>query len=78
MGKHRLLRTRTKRRMKRRLQKRYADYMSQRISQGQMDQSLQSYLGILAHANTYRLAQDLKNAYWLRGAGGRRRYVVVS
>ena len=76
--KHRLLRTRTKRRMKRRLKERYVDYLSGRISQGQMDQSLQSYLGILAHANTYRLAQDLKNAYWLRGAGGRRRYVVVS
>ena len=66
--KHRLLRTRTKRRMKRRLKKRYADYLSRRISQGQMDQSLQSYLGILAHANTYRLAQSLKNAYWLRSA----------
>ena len=60
--KHRLLRTRTKRRMKRRLKKRYADYLSGRISQGQMDQSLQSYLGILAHANTYRLAQSRKNA----------------
>ena len=56
--KHRLLRTRTKRRMTRRLQKRYADYLSQRIDREQMDQSLQSYLGILAHANTYRLAQD--------------------
>ena len=31
-----------------------------------MDQSLQAYLGILAHANTYRLTQDLKNAYWTR------------
>jgi hypothetical protein len=54
--------------MKRRLKKRYADYLSRRISQGQMDQSLQSYLGILAHANTYRMAQELKNAYWVRGA----------
>ena len=49
--------------------KRYVDYLRERIGQGQMDQSLQSYLGILAHANTYRLAQSLKNAYWLRGAG---------
>ena len=65
--KHRLLRTRTKRRMKRRLQKKYTDYLSQRIAREQMDQSLQSYLGILSHANTYRLAQALKNAYWVSG-----------
>lgn len=67
--KHRLLRTRTRRRMQRRLRKKYADYLSQRIDRAEMDQSLQSYLGMLSHANAYRLAEGLKNAYWVRGEG---------
>ena len=63
---HRLLRTRTRRRMQRRLKTKYADYLNQKIDRTQMDQGLQSYLGILSHASTYRLSQDLKNAYWIR------------
>lgn len=31
-----------------------------------MDQRLQSYLGILSHANQHKLSQALKNAYWVR------------
>jgi hypothetical protein len=31
-----------------------------------MDQQLQSYLGILSHANQHTLSQALKNAYWVR------------
>ena len=63
---HRLLRTRTKRRMKRRLKQKYTAYLQHKIDPKHMDQCLQSYLGILSHANTYKLTQSLKNAYWVR------------
>lgn len=66
--KHRLLRTQTKQRMKRKLRTKYNAYLQQKIAPVHMDQCLQSYLGILSHANTYRLAQSIKNAYWIRGA----------
>ena len=63
---HRLLRTRTKRRMKRRLKEQYTAYLQHKIDPNHMDQCLQSYLGILSHANSHYLAQSLKNAYWIR------------
>lgn len=63
---HRLVRTRTKQRMKRRLDAAYTDFLSGLIDGKQMDQRLQSYLGILSHANQYKLAQAVKNAYRIR------------
>lgn len=63
---HGLVRTRTKQRMKRKLNVAYKDFLSGLIDGKQMDQRLQSYLGILSHANQYKLAQDVKNAYWIR------------
>lgn len=50
---HRVLRTKTKRRMIRKLE------------ENATEQSLQSYLGVLSHANAFRLAQLLRNRYWL-------------
>jgi RNA-directed DNA polymerase len=63
---HRLLRTSTRRRMQRRLKTKYTAYLQQQIDPTHMDQSLQSYLGILSHANAYHLSQNLKNTYWIR------------
>ena len=63
---HELVRTRTKQRMKRKLNVAYKDFLSGLIDSKQMDQRLQSYLGILSHANQYKLAQGVKNAYWIR------------
>jgi RNA-directed DNA polymerase len=63
---HRLLRTRTRRRMQRRLKEKYTAYLQHKVDSTHMDQCLQSYLGILSHANTHRLSQNLKNAYWIR------------
>jgi retron-type reverse transcriptase len=48
---HRMLRTKTKRRIFRKL------------SENATPQSLQSYLGVLSHANAHRLSQKLANAY---------------
>ena len=49
--------------MKRRLKKKYTAYLQYKIDDTQMGQCLQTYLGILSHANTYKFAQSLKNAY---------------
>lgn len=68
---HRLVRTRTKQRMKKRLKEAYANYLKGEIDAAQMDQKLQSYLGILSHANQHTLAQAAKNAYWVRTETGK-------
>lgn len=52
--------------MKRRLNAAYKDFLSRLIDEKQMDQRLQSYLGILSHANQFKLAQAAKNASWIR------------
>lgn len=61
-----LMRTRTKQRMKRRLQAAHSDYLVGKIDVASLDQRIQSYLGILSHANQYTLSQAIKNAYGLR------------
>ena len=65
--KHSITRTRTKKRMRHRLKETYEDYLIGKIDATPLDQKLQSYLGILSHANQYSLSTALKNAYWTRG-----------
>lgn len=61
---HRLLRTRTRRRMFKKLRKRIKEYNLGKINKLTLEQSLQSYLGVLSHANTYKLSEDFKNRFW--------------
>ncbi len=61
---HRLLRTKTKQRIFRKLEKRIKEYKNGIINKQTLEQSLQSYLGVLSHANTYKLEQELKNQFW--------------
>jgi hypothetical protein len=61
-----LMRTQSKRRMKRRLKERYEKYLIGEVDADPLDQALQSYLGILSHANQHTLSQAIKNAYWVR------------
>ncbi|MDD4290229.1 MAG: reverse transcriptase/maturase family protein [Patescibacteria group bacterium] len=61
---YKLLRTKTKRRMFRKLKERTNLFKQGKLSEDSFNQSLQSYLGVLSHANTYKLSQDLKNQYW--------------
>ncbi len=68
---HVLLRTRTKQRLKKKLKEAYENYYIGKITPSSMDQRLQSYLGILSHANHYELSTALKNAYWIRGETGK-------
>ncbi len=61
---HRMLRTKTKRRMIRRLEEKEKACDAGIIDRSSLEQSLQSYLGVLSHANTVRLGQVLQNRYW--------------
>lgn len=60
---YRLLRTKTQRRIYRKLRERVNKYRSGLISSQTLKQSLQSYLGVLSHAHTYRLSQELLNQF---------------
>jgi hypothetical protein len=51
--KYRVMRTITKRRM------------FKRVREHTRPQTLQSYLGLLGHGNTYKIQRDLLNGYWL-------------
>lgn len=60
----RAVRTRTKQRMFKKLHLRAAAYKNGTGSKESVEQSLQSYLGVLSHANAHRLTEKLKNQYW--------------
>ncbi|MDD5041533.1 MAG: reverse transcriptase domain-containing protein [Candidatus Peribacteraceae bacterium] len=61
---HRVLRPKAKRRMVRRLKERIENCKTGRLPPESVEQSLQSYLGVLSHADCFRLSQDLQNQYW--------------
>lgn len=58
------LRTKTKRRIFNKISRRVLEQKQGHISTETLEQSLQSYLGVLTHANAYRVSQELKNQYW--------------
>lgn len=60
----RLIRVKTKQRIFRKLKNRIREYKNHKIGQQTLEQSRQSYLGVLSHANTHRLSQNLKNQFW--------------
>lgn len=61
---HKLLRKRTEKRVVRKLKYRVGLHKQEVISKESLDQTLHSYMGILSHANTYRMSQELQNQYW--------------
>jgi len=61
---YRALRTRTKHRMFRKLHLRVANFKAGSGSESSVESSLQSYLGVLSHADAHRLTEQLKNQYW--------------
>ena len=64
---HQVVRTNTKKRIFRKVKEKVALYKAKEISQQSLNQSIQSYFGILTHANTYKLKENLTNNlfYWL-------------
>lgn len=63
---HRLMREKSEQRMMRKL--RHADIRHKRaeFDDARMNATLQSYLGVLSHADAYRLSETLKNKYWVK------------
>lgn len=61
---HIRLRTKTKRRMLRKLDQNIIDYKAEVIDKKAFNQSLQSYLGVLSHADSHEFTQDLVNKIW--------------
>lgn len=61
---HRLLRTKTRQRIFRKLRERIEGYKNGTITRQTLEQSLQSYLGVLSHADAYKLSNELKNQFW--------------
>lgn len=61
---HIVLRTKTRRRMMRKLREKVDAYKAGLIREDQLFASLHSYLGILSHANTHRLREQLLNQFW--------------
>jgi len=61
---YRLLRNKTKRRIFRKLQCRVKEFKENKIDEIRLEQSLQSYLGVLSHTNAYHLSDEIKNQFW--------------
>ena len=61
---HRLLRTKTRRRIFSKLKQRIKQYKAGLISEETLHQSLQSYLGVLSHVDAYETIEKLKNQFW--------------
>lgn len=59
------LRTKTKRRMLRKIDQKVQEYNNDEISSKTFNQTLQSYYGVLSHADSHKLTQELKNKVWL-------------
>ena len=64
LPKYRRIRTKTKNRIFKKLKHKVVEYKSGVISEYTLAQSLNSYLGILSHANSYDLRNKLKNLFW--------------
>ena len=61
---HRLVRTKTRQRIFLKLKNQINDYKSGVIKKESLEQSLNSYLGVLSHADTHQLSKELKNQFW--------------
>ncbi len=59
-----VLRTKTKRRLIRKLREKAIGLKRGKISENSFDSSFQSYMGVLGHANTYELEQKIRQELW--------------
>jgi retron-type reverse transcriptase len=67
---HRIaLRTKTKKRMMWKLRDKMAEYKNGAVGEATLLATFQSYLGVLSHADTHRLAENSKNKFWFEVSG---------
>ena len=64
LPKARILRTKTKRRIFRKLKQRVQQFKNDEIEEKTLIQCFNSYLGVLSHANTYGLKQKIQHKLW--------------
>ena len=62
---HMALRTRTKKRMFRKMAERAALYRSGAISKAAFEGAVSSYLGVLSHADAHELTEQFRNQFWI-------------
>ncbi|MBI4836912.1 MAG: hypothetical protein HY813_00705 [Candidatus Portnoybacteria bacterium] len=60
---YRVLRTKTRRRMLRKIEKKYHDLQSSAISKKSFSQSLQSYIGVLKHCRGYKIKKIIEEGF---------------
>jgi RNA-directed DNA polymerase len=63
LPKYRVIRTKTKRRMFRKMERRRVEYQRGVLSKEKLEQTLRSYLGVLSHANTHQLQKEMLNNF---------------
>ena len=63
-GHHRILRTKTKKRMFRKIEAHFEACFQGEITSEKFRQVMNSYLGILSHGDNFKLAREIKNNYW--------------
>lgn len=61
---YRAVRNKTKKRIFRKLKMRIVQHKAGEIGEKFLNQSLQSYLGVLSHADTHKLKEELLNQFW--------------
>jgi len=61
---HIALRTRTKKRMMWKLRNKMAEYKNNTIDKSTLLATFQSYLGVLSHADSHKLSEELRNKFW--------------
>ncbi len=61
---HILLRTKTKRRVLRKIRTKINEFKVGKISEEKVNETVQSYLGYLSHANAYEFKKELENLIW--------------
>lgn len=61
---YRVLRTRVKQRMFKKLEGMVAQYKFGKVSEEKLLQSFRSYLGVLGHANSHELEEELRQKMW--------------
>ncbi|MFA5936566.1 MAG: reverse transcriptase domain-containing protein [Candidatus Paceibacterota bacterium] len=64
LPKHIKLRTKTKRKIPKKIHQMVERYKQGKITELTLYSSLQSYLGVLSHANAYNLSQEIQNKFW--------------
>ena len=62
---YRAVRNKTKKRIFRKLKMRIVQHKAGEIDEKSLNQSLQSYLGVLSHADTHKLKEELLNQFWI-------------